>query len=169
MKTVLNLTLLVVLFVYSSQIKTCTQCSKHNYYEIIARNSGKCLTVPANTGGQVVQSDCANNDRQKFRIHFNDDDSAVFISKADGSVLDIFESNSNNETKVISYNYHGGNNQRFILESNKQDHFYIHPVFNKGACIDVYGGKNENGVNIIEYGCHGGANQQFHLRLVFRQ
>eukprot|EP00029_Vermamoeba_vermiformis_P010472 TRINITY_DN549_c0_g1_i1.p1 TRINITY_DN549_c0_g1~~TRINITY_DN549_c0_g1_i1.p1 ORF type:complete len:147 (-),score=29.90 TRINITY_DN549_c0_g1_i1:111-521(-) len=72
-------------------------------------------------------------------------------------VLDIEGGVANQGAKLITWAYHGGENQRFRF--NPQG-FIISAK--SGLVLDVEGGPNQ-GAKIIQWPAHGGANQRWRL------
>eukprot|EP00727_Mastigamoeba_balamuthi_P010616 m51a1_g6177 putative carbohydrate binding module (142) ;mRNA; r:27626-28171 len=72
-------------------------------------------------------------------------------------VLDIEGGNSNNGTKLIVWEFHGGENQQFKFD----EHGFIKSR-RSGLVMDVEGGVGQ-GRKIIQYQKHGGENQRWRL------
>jgi hypothetical protein len=168
MKTIANLLLITFFLCFSVQTKSFLKGEKNLYFKIYSKISGRCLQGGQNEKDSVVQKSCANIDSQKFKIQWNDDDSATFFAKSNNMVLDVFGSETKDLTNIISYHSHGGVNQRFILNQSG-DFWSIKSKNTNGAsCIDITGGSKNDGVQAIQYKCHGGDNQLYALELVER-
>ena len=82
------------------------------YYSITAMHSNLLLTV---VGNKVCQLDSTGNADQKWRIEENVDGSHTFYQADTTKCMDIPESKAVNGVGVDVFEYHGGNNQRFLL------------------------------------------------------
>jgi len=64
--------------------------------------------------------------------------------------------------KLISFKYHGGDNQRFYVEQAEKG-FYAIKNKKSGLYLDVPGSSLSNSEQIIQWSFHGGPNQLFDI------
>ena len=100
-------------------------------------------------------------------------------------VLDIEGGSANQGAKLITWTYHGGENQRFrwvsnLVALNTESFLNLSFFCNRfnpqgfivsaksGLVLDVEGGPNQ-GAKIIQWPAHGGANQRWRLHKVRRK
>ena len=83
------------------------------HYSVTAMHSGLVLTAD---GNKVYQSDLNCDVNQKWRIEENSDGSYTFYVADTTKCMDIPESKAINGMGVDVFEYHGGNNQRFLLD-----------------------------------------------------
>jgi Ricin-type beta-trefoil lectin domain len=77
-------------------------------------------------------------------------------------VLDIYRGNRANGTKVIQWDYHGGDNQIWYLKP-VGDYYKIISKLNNNV-LDVRGGSINNSADIITWPFHGGKNQLWSIK-----
>lgn len=83
-------------------------------YRIIARNSAKCIQ-PQNTsqGARLVQKKCTGSNIEKWILYSG----YVLKNSQTGYVVDLAGGSSNLGTWIVQWSSHGGNNQKWSLES----------------------------------------------------
>jgi len=90
-----------------------------------------------------------------------------------GMCMDVFNFSVDNKAKLIQFNCHNGNNQRFIMDSGPPPppgqvlnifrvRFHIISV-HSSKCLDIQDGTILDLARLIQFDCHGGTNQQFRL------
>jgi hypothetical protein len=137
-------------------------------YEIVARQSGKCIDVAAKSGqdgGKVLQWGCHGGANQQWRIEAAGDGYSRLIAQHSGKCLDVDGWSVADGVQLQQWACHGGENQQWALESLGDGYFSL-VGRHSGRAVDVSGGSQENGAAIIQYSPHGGANQQWVLRPV---
>lgn len=85
------------------------------------------------------------------------------INRGSGLALDVNTSDSSSAPNIISYEYWGGNNQKFQLIQEADGYWIIRSKFNNKV-IDVLNSSQSNGANIIAYDDWQGANQRWLLK-----
>lgn len=79
-----------------------------------------------------------------------------------GKCLDVEWASSADGARLIQWDCHGGNNQRFQFD-DLGNGFHRIRAYHSDKCLDVTGASADDGAQIIQYVCHGGTNQQFQL------
>lgn len=79
----------------------------------------------------------------------------MFLSDHSNKCIDA-EGGIGQGARLITYDCHGGSNQRFTLSGGR--------LMLGGLCVDASGGYGRNGDDIVLWTCHGGANQRWSLR-----
>jgi len=74
--------------------------------------------------------------------------------------LDVFEGRHDNSTPIITYEFHGKDNQLFTLKK-ESDGSYTITAKHSGKVLDISGGSTEDMAQVIQYTPHGGDNQRF--------
>jgi len=85
------------------------------------------------------------------------------INRGSGLALDVNTSDSSSAPNIISYEYWGGNNQKFQLIQEADGYWIIRSKFNNKV-LDVLNSSQSNGANIIAYDDWQGANQRWLLK-----
>jgi hypothetical protein len=75
------------------------------------------------------------------------------MSLNSGKVLDVTGASKDDGAKVIQYEWHAGDNQRwrFIPLSGDDKGYYKIESVNSGKCLDISGGSKEAGANLIQF------------------
>ena len=94
----------------------------NDYYQITMVHSGKSLDVTASgqTNETNVEQYSINNPiskNQRWKIQKNSDGTYSFISECNNLYLDVYTGSAKNGTNIQMYKGHGGNSQKFKLES----------------------------------------------------
>jgi hypothetical protein len=87
----------------------------------------------------------------------------AIYARHSGRAIDIAGSNTAQGAKVMQWDFHGGPNQLFRLESAGDGYYFIR-IKHSGKYLDVSGVSKENGAAIHQWPLHRGANQQFKLQ-----
>ena len=136
------------------------------YYEIVSRNSDKCLDVygaSTDAAASVIQWSCHGGENQQWRIEPTGDGAFQIAARHSGQVLDVYGALLDEATPTIQYPWHGGENQRWVIAPTSDG--YVHIVArHSGKALDVEGASLDDGARVIQYTGHGGANQQWILR-----
>ena len=77
-------------------------------------------------------------------------------------VLDVTNGSHDNGAPIIQWDMHGGDMQRFRVESLGGGQFALRAV-HSGKVLDVANGSPDNGAPIIQWDWHGGNNQQWQI------
>jgi hypothetical protein len=137
-------------------------------YEIVSRNSGKCLDVSyASTEAvaSVIQWICHGGANQQWRLEPVGDGAFRIIARHSGQVLDVYGGFVDDVTPVIQYPWHGGDNQLWTLEPTSNGYVFL-VAQHSGKVLDVEYASPDDGARVIQYTLHGGANQQWLLHAV---
>jgi hypothetical protein len=137
---------------------TYTAPTTGSYTEIIAENSGLCLSsVNTTEGTQLEQTTCTASVEQEWKITA-EGSGYYLVNEAAGYVADVSGASKSAGGKVITYAANGGTNQQWKFSSNGQGYYNIVNV-NSGMCLDVTGASSSSGALIEQYNCNGGTNQ----------
>ena len=119
--------------------------------------------VPVNAGSSAVDlSDSDGNGKviHLWKAHHKTNqrwklkkvgDYYAFVSVSNGKVIDVPNSNASLRTGLVSYDYHGGNNQLWRLESMGDGTYIIHSKLNDNYVWDVRHGTWNDGNEIQLY------------------
>jgi hypothetical protein len=138
------------------------------FYEIVSRNSDKCLDVYyglTEAATSVIQWRCHRNANQQWRLVPVSDGAFRIIAHHSGQVLDVYGGLVDDVTPIIQYPWHGGANQLWTVEPASNGYVFI-VARHSGKVLDVESGSTDDGARVIQYTGHGGANQQWLLRAV---
>jgi len=88
----------------------------------------------------------------------------LIAAMSSGRVFDVYGARKTRGTKVIQYQIHCGNNQKFQLipvdPKCKKGEVYVKNI-NSGLYLDIYGAKKGARARLIQWTLHGGGNQRF--------
>jgi uncharacterized repeat protein (TIGR03803 family) len=138
------------------------------YYELVSRNSGKCLDVSyasSEAVASVIQWICHGGANQQWRLEPAGGGAFHLIARHSGQALDVYGALLDDVTPVIQYPLHGGDNQVWTLEPASDGYVSI-VARHSGKALDVEYASPDDGARVIQYTPHGGANQQWLLRAV---
>ncbi|QMW13672.1 RICIN domain-containing protein [Pseudoalteromonas sp. MT33b] len=85
------------------------------------------------------------------------------INRGSGLALDINTTDSGAAPNVITYDYWGGNNQKFQFIKESDGYWIIRSKYNNKV-LDVLDSSQSNGANVIVYDDWQGANQRWQLK-----
>jgi len=137
-------------------------------YEIVSRNSEKCLDVygaSTDAAAPVIQWVCHGGENQQWAIEPAGDGAFRITARHSGQVLDVYGALLDDATPTIQYPWLGGDNQRWAIEPTSDGYVRI-VARHSGKVLDVEGASVDDGARVIQYTPHGGANQQWLLRPV---
>ena len=77
--------------------------------------------------------------------------------------LDIEGGSNNPGAKLIQWNIHGGDNQKFYFKYHKEHKKYTIQCKKSGLYLDVAGGSNADCAELLQWDFHGGNNQMFEV------
>jgi uncharacterized repeat protein (TIGR03803 family) len=138
------------------------------YFEIVSRNSGKCLDVSgASTDAvaPVIQWICHGGENQQWRLAPAGGGAFHIIARHSGQALDVYGALLDDVTPIIQWPLHGGDNQAWTLEPASDGYVSI-VARHSGKALDVEYASTDDGARVVQYTPHGGANQQWLLRPV---
>jgi uncharacterized repeat protein (TIGR03803 family) len=136
------------------------------YFELVSRNSGKCLDVSgASTAAaaSVIQWPCHGGPNQQWRLEPAGGGAFRIIARHSGQALDVYGALLDDVAPIIQWPVHGGDNQAWTLEP-ASDGYVSLVVRHSGKAMDVEFASADDGARVIQYTPHGGANQQWLLR-----
>jgi RHS repeat-associated protein len=141
------------------------------YYQIVARHSGKCLDV-SNAGlenfARLVQRDCAGGGNQQWQLVPTGDGYYRIMARHSAKTLDVEGASSADGATVHQWDYVGGANQQWQLVPT--DSGYVRIVArHSGKVLDVGSISMDNGASVVQWSYAGGANQQWQLAPVSGQ
>jgi uncharacterized repeat protein (TIGR03803 family) len=145
-----------------------TTTLSHQYFELVSRNSGKCLDVfGASTAAaaSVIQWDCHGGRNQQWRFEPAGGGAVRIIARHSGQALDVFGASLDDGAPIIQWPVNGGDNQAWALEPASDGYVRI-VARHSGKAMDVEFASRDDGARVIQYVPHGGANQQWALRPV---
>jgi uncharacterized repeat protein (TIGR03803 family) len=138
------------------------------YFEIVSRNSSKCLDVPNGStaaGTPVRQSTCNGGTHQQWRLEPGGGGAVRIIARHSGQALDVWGASLDDVAPIIQWPVHGGDNQAWTTELASDGYVRL-VVRHSGKAMDVEYASTDDGARVIQYMPHGGANQQWLLRPV---
>ena len=138
------------------------------FFEIVSRNSGKCLDVfgaSTDAGAQAIQWICHGGANQQWRLEPAGGGAVRIIARHSGLALDVFGASLDDVAPIIQWPVHGGDNQAWTLEPAGDGYVRL-VVRHSGKAMDVEFASTDDGARMIQYTPHSGANQQWLLRQV---
>lgn len=139
------------------------------YYQIIAKHSGKALDVKGGTdskrnGAQFIQWDAHGAANQLFKLKDKGNGYYMVIAKHSGKALDVRGGTGAKKNGAVLHQWepHGGDNQLFRLVE-KGNGYYMLVAKHSGKAVDVSGGERDkrNGIKVHQWDVHGQGNQLF--------
>lgn len=94
-----------------------------------------------------------------WKFTFNQNDNTYFVTSVIGNY--VFDNNggrTHNGNEILTYGYHGGENQRWFIDFWNTNTFFFKGK-QSGKCIDVPGGTMGNGAGMQLWDCEIGTNQ----------
>jgi len=138
------------------------------YFEIVSRNSGKCLDIfgaSTDAGASAIQWICHGGLNQQWRLEPAGGGAVRIIARHSGQALDVFGASLDDVAPIIQWPPHGGDNQAWTLQPASDGYVSI-VARHSGKAMDVEFASTDDGARVIQYTPHGGANQQWLLRPV---
>jgi uncharacterized repeat protein (TIGR03803 family) len=136
------------------------------YFELVSRNSGKCLDVygaATDAAAPIIQWTCHRGPNQQWRLEPAGGGAFRIIARHSGQALDVYGAFVEDVTPIIQYPVHGGDNQAWRLEPASDGYVRI-VAQHSGKAMDVENASLGEGARVIQYTPHGGVNQQWLLR-----
>lgn len=145
--------------------QTVTTPAPNTYYYIIAKHSGKALSVHG--GGQedgaiIDQWENQHSDNQKWRFEQTSDGTYRVIVKHSGKLLTIHGGGRENGAIADQWADGGGPNQRYFVNQAGDGAIYLVPQ-NTGKLLTVHGGGQENGAIVDQWDVRSTDNQKWRL------
>ncbi|MGG7569543.1 RICIN domain-containing protein [Streptomyces sirii] len=138
------------------------------YYQLVARHSGKCVTVPNGNMGHdvpVEQWTCRGEADQQFGVDHLDHGEYAIKARHSGKCLDVEWASHDSRARIVQANCHYGDNQRWYQQPTS-DGYVLLIAKHSGKCMDVAWADQGDGAPLVQSGCWHGNNQQFKLALV---
>ena len=141
-------------------------------YQLVSVSDDKCLDVPASSqknGVNIIQWPCTGNANQLFTlVSVKSQESSSLVTNGlytvtighSGKCLDVEGNSKANGGKIIQWECHGGNNQKWQIE-NIGNGIYKIISLSSGKSLDV-----PSSSKIIQWDYHGGKHQRFRLQPV---
>ncbi|MFC4763516.1 RICIN domain-containing protein [Dyella koreensis] len=125
----------------------------NDYYYLVARHSGKVLSVAnasSASGARIQQAEPADEKHQHFK--FDAVSTRLFAIRVKHSdlVIDIDGAHTVDGANVIQAGWHNGANQRFRLV-DAGDGYYFIEAEHSGKCLDVYGATATSGASVVQH------------------
>lgn len=142
-----------------------TSPSPNTYYYIIAKHSGKALTVHGGgqeNGAYIDQWDNQHTDNQKWRFEPVGDGTYRVIVKHSGKLLTVHGGGRENGAILDQWTNGGGPNQRFSVKPASDGTVFLIPQ-NSGIAVTVHGGGQENGAIIDQWALGSTDNQKWQM------
>ena len=136
------------------------------YYEVVARHSGKCLDVSGESmdiGALVIQWVCGGWFNQQWEIIPVGDGYYKFVARHSGKVLDVQWGALDNGTPVWQWDENGTPAQQWEIIDVGDGYVRI-MARHSGKALDVSGVSFDDGAQIHQWDYVGGGNQQWWLR-----
>jgi len=124
---------------------------------IRSKQSSLCLDING-SNRLVVNNYQPGNSNQQWR--YNKDRQTIEDRANPGKVLDIVDGKKDAGTEVCKWDHHGGNNQKWKIDSLPIRYFFIKSQMN-GKVLDIEGGGSSPGARVVMYQQkgHGSSNQ----------
>ncbi len=140
----------------------CGPCVPDKCYKLIARHSGKALTVENSStsdGGNVEQRSYNGNNNQKWQ--FDEVESGWYrvINVHSGKVLDVAGASTSNGANIQQWTWNSGNNQKWSLTNNSG--YYVVKAKHSGKAMSVAGSSTSNGADVEQRGNGNNYNEQW--------
>jgi hypothetical protein len=140
--------------------------STQRSYEIIAKNSGKCLDVAGvatNDGANVQQWSCHGEKNQAWKLTSKGQGYYAITAQNSGKCLDVAGVSNDRGANVHQWSCHGGDNQSWMLIPQGGG-YYLITAKHSGKCLDVASAGTGDGANVQQWDCHSGENQLWRLK-----
>jgi len=137
--------------------------SAGQYYEIIAKHSGKCLDVEGarqDNSTNVQQWACGGGPNQLWRLERVGSYYKI-TAKHSGKCLDVTGGSQDNGANVIQWDCHNGDNQLWRIEPVGS--YYRILAKHSSKALDVEGANPNNGANVQQWAYGGGPNQLWRI------
>jgi Family of unknown function (DUF6603)/Ricin-type beta-trefoil lectin domain-like/Protein of unknown function (DUF2934) len=134
-------------------------------YRLVAKHSGKCLTVAADRldeGAPIEQWDWSDSANQHWIISSSEPGVYVITAEHSGLALDVTAAATANGTPIQQWRPTGGPSQQWRLIAIGAGYFKVESV-NTGRCLDVAGGSTTTsaGARAEQWDWYAGDNQKW--------
>ncbi|MFC7545605.1 RICIN domain-containing protein [Plantactinospora sp. GCM10030261] len=122
---------------------------------LVARHSGKCLTVPnSSTSNGVVleQRACGTAANQRFTFQPSGEGFHRLVAAHSGKCLDVRSGSYALDTQVLQWDCWGGANQQFRLEPTDSGHYRV-IIRHSIQCLRIAGGGTAEGAQLTQFDC----------------
>ncbi|OUM57376.1 carbohydrate-binding module family 13 [Piromyces sp. E2] len=146
------------------QTSTSSSIASGGTYEIVNRNSGKCLCVQydaVNDDSNVHQWEYIAHTSQQWIIT-GDNNGYKIIDNKSKKPLDVRAASTQDGGNVVINSDKGNKNQRWIIKETGDGYITIQNS-NSGKFLDVEKSSMEDGGNVIQWTGNGNYNQQWQL------
>lgn len=124
------------------------------FYEIVAKHSNKCLSVPESEIDQedapVIQLSRNGGINQQWEIIPVEDGFCKIIARTSGKSLDVFEARTGEDVEVIQHQDKGGDNQMWRIE-HLTDGEHVIVAKHSGRALAVKDGSIEDQAVIVQH------------------
>lgn len=90
----------------------------------------------------------------------------VIFACHSGKCLDVCGGNQVDVTNIIQYDYHDGDNEKWILKDVGDGYYVVSAYYDKNMCWDIYQASDQNGIPLTICSYNGGLNQKFSFERV---
>jgi hypothetical protein len=142
----------------------CGPVDPNKCYKLLARNSGKALTVAnssSSNGANVEQRSYngTNNQIWKFDPVDNNNNFYEVINVNSGKVLDVTNSSTQDGANIQQWTWANTGNQKWSLTTTSS--YFVVKAKHSGKAMSVAGSSNANGANVEQRGNGSNANEQW--------
>ena len=141
-------------------------------YNLIAKHSGKCMTVLGNLpfdGTDIVQWTCDGSPSQVFRIEAAFGGAFTILHDASSACTDVEDSGIADGTNVALWHCNSTGAQRFAIAPSVHQDFYTFTNVFSGKCVDVQNTSQADWADVQIFTCNGGTNQAWQFVEVDRE
>jgi hypothetical protein len=135
-------------------------------YELVSRNSGKCLSVSGSSSqdhAPAVQWNCAGLASQRWALEPVSDGYFQLVSVSSGKALVVQYGSLEDFAPVVQLSPTGERNQQWALQPIGGDSFVL-IARHSGKALDVSAGSAADGAPIVQFIPYGGLSQQWTFR-----
>ena len=152
----------IVIVLTVASISISMNAVAKDYYQIVSKNSQKCLDVEAGSkenGANIQQWSCFGGNNQKWELRKIEGDYYQIISKESDKCLDVENRSMENGANVHQWRCVGeeenwnSDNQKWKLR--KVGSYYQIISKRSDKCLDVENRSTENGANVQQWRCVG--------------
>lgn len=142
----------------------------NGYYNIKSYSNMNYAFTVNNNGNIELQKYNGSKSQLWIFSELSDGNYSILSAKTLKSI-DLYGNGSSNGTNVATYNYHGGNNQKFIFNkieltgSNTiaNGHYIIKPISSVKKAVDIYGAFMKDKTNVELYSLNYGLAQKWYV------
>jgi hypothetical protein len=134
---------------------------KGEFFEIVAKHSGKCMTLGG--GDNIVQSKCNGRNLQKWKMMYTHENTVILMNARLGGVATTKTHSRRPGINCHLLKLHGGHNQQWKLSVNDEGYYTITSVWSNYV-LNVHKAFKIDKVTIYLWTPNGGDNQLFEFR-----